>query len=242
MSVRDKGDDAAVDLEVIAVVPEALDVVTLRLDNAAGRFAPHRAGQHLKVCVDLDGVATWRGFSISSPPTRPDVVEITVKRRPGGTVSAALHARKAGGTLRVKGPSGRFAYDPESHREPIVVLAAGMGITPAIAILETLADPRRATLLYGVRNPADILFDARIGRMIGMKIVRTLTRPDGAWRGEVGRVDPAMVARYVDDPSSARYFVCGPGTMIDDFTKWLTAIGVAPELIHAERFGKPRRD
>ena len=70
-------------------------------------------------------------------------------------------ALDAGGELIVRGPKGRFVFDPETHREPLVLLAAGSGITPAMSILRTIHDLQLevpVTLLYGCRTAADVIF------------------------------------------------------------------------------------
>jgi ferredoxin-nitrite reductase len=232
-------------LRVIGVVQETPDTRTIRLDNSAGGVAGHRPGQHVKVCAAGPAGPTWRSFTISSPPTRPDVLEITVKRNPAGIVSPAIHALCSGDELIVRGPQGRFVFDPEAHMEPLVLAAAGSGITPAMCILRTIHDLQLdvpVTLLYGCRTAADVIFgrelDAMRLRLARFRLVLTLSRPEPEWSGSMGRVTPALLARHVPEPAVARHFLCGPGDFVETLSGWLRQNGVPPERIHSERFGK----
>ncbi|MBX6311812.1 MAG: Rieske 2Fe-2S domain-containing protein [Isosphaeraceae bacterium] len=235
-------------LKVIEVVEETHDTRTIRLDNTEGRFATHRAGQHLKVCVPGPSGPTWRSFTVSSPPTRPQVIEVTVKQNPDGVVSKALHTLQAGDTVIVTGPSGRFVFDPEAHREPLVLAVAGSGVTPAMSILRTIQDRQLdlpVTLLYGCRTEADIIFGRELEqlrlRLARLRLVITLSRPGPGWTGPVGRVSPELLARHVPEPMAARYYICGPGDMRETLSTWLAAQGVPADRIHFEVFGKARK-
>ena len=147
--------------------------------------------------------------------------------------------------LTIKGPSGRYYFDPEAHREPIVLAVAGSGVTPAMAILRTILDRQLdipVTLLYGCRTRADIIFakelDALRIRLAGLRTIITLSQPDADWNGPVGRLCTALIEEHVVDPAHARYFMCGPGALHDELTTWLLARGVPSKRIHMEMFGK----
>jgi ferredoxin-nitrite reductase len=240
-----KTDDSAVALRVIEVVDETPDVKTIRLDNAARRIGRHQAGQHIKVCVQGPAGPAWRSFTLSSPPSRPEVLEVTVKRNPAGIVSNALHKLSPGADLTIKGPQGLFVFDPERHKEALVLAAAGSGVTPAMAILRTIADlqlEQPVTLLYGCRGSEDVIFarelDALRLRLANFRLVLTLSRPGPGWKGATGRVVPQLLARHVPEPTVARYFLCGPGDFTPVLKSWLLAQGVAADRIHTEQFGK----
>lgn len=243
-----RADEPEVVLRVIAVVQETHDTKTVRLDNAERRVKTHQAGQHIKVGVETGTGTAWRSFTLSSPPTRPEVIEVTVKRNPDGVVSNAIHTLQAGDMLTVRGPSGRFVFDPEEHREPLVLAVAGSGVTPAMSILRTLRDRSLAlpvTLLYGCRTRDDIIFgreiDALAAEMPSLRAVVTLTRPGPGWTGASGRITPEFVARHVAEPAGARYFLCGPPGFREPIIAWLEREGVAVSRIHFEVFGKAAR-
>jgi ferredoxin-nitrite reductase len=241
-------DEAGVSMRVIAVIDETPDTRTIRLDNSARVVTAHRPGQHIKVCVPGPAGPAWRSFTVSSPPTRPEVLELTVKRNPTGIVSRAIHRLGAGSDLTVQGPHGRFLFDLDRHKEPLVLAVAGSGVTPAMSILRTIHDLQLdapVTLLYGCRSRQDVIFarelDALRLRLARFRLVITLSRPDPDWNGSVGRVSTALLARHVPEPASARYFLCGPGDLAETLAAWLRQNGVPPDRIHTERFGKSPR-
>src|SRR5207248_7394298 len=90
-----------------------------------------------------------------------DVLEVTVKRNPAGIVSPAIHSLSAGADLTIQGPHGGFLFDPDQHKEPLVLAVAGSGVTPAMSILRTIHDLQLdvpVTLLYGCRARQDVIF------------------------------------------------------------------------------------
>jgi precorrin-3B synthase len=233
------------DLRVLEVIDETHDTRTIRLDNADGRVPTHRPGQHMKVGVDGPAGVTWRSFTISSPPTRPNVLDLTIKRNPGGVVSVASHALRPGDSLKLRGPAGKYYFDPETHREPLVLAAAGSGVTPAMSILRTILDRQidlPVTLIYGARTEADVIFakelDALRPRLANFRLVISLSRPGPDWTGATGRVDPALIGSHVTELTASRYFLCGPGDFHDALKTWLLGRGVAVDRIHTEMFGK----
>jgi ferredoxin-NADP reductase len=243
-----RNDDSAVALRVLEVIDETPDVKTIRLDNSTRPLKLHQAGQHVKVCVQGPAGPCWRSFTLSSPPTRRDVLEVTVKRNPGGVVSKVIHSLTPGVELTIKGPHGCFVFDPERHKEALVLVGAGSGVTPVMAILRTIHDLQLdlpVTLLYGCRGREDVIFarelDALRLRLAGFRMILTLSRPDPDWKGATGRISAAMLARHVPDPALSRYFLCGPGDLTPALKSWLLDHGVPAERIHSEQFGKAAR-
>jgi ferredoxin-NADP reductase len=241
-------DHEAIERDVIEIVSQTFDTISIRLDNADGRLPLHRAGQHVKVGVHTGNGQVWRSFSLSSPPTRPAVLELTVKRKPEGVASNALHQVKPGDLLWLKGPSGRFLFEPEEHEEPLVLFAAGSGISPLMAILRTLADvePGRAvSLFYGCKTAQDIIFAREIEDLrlvlLRLKALISLSRPDSGWTGSTGRLGRELIKNCIDDAAPARYYLCVPGTLHMDLRDCLLAQGVPSERIHVELYGKEVR-
>ncbi len=237
--------DQEADLVVLEVIEETHDTKTIRLDNKRARLPHHVAGRHLKVRVRNSSGEVWKSFTISSPPSRSETLDLTVKRNPCGIVSPTIHALKPGDYVHVKGPSGGFFFDPERHREPIVLAVAGSGVTPAMCIVHTIHDLQLdipVTMLYGARSRRDLIFSRKLDqlriRMPNLRLVLTLTQADPLWSGGIGRVDPDLLARHVDPLESSRYFLCGPGDMTRDLVSYLDNRQVPRDLIHTETFGK----
>jgi ferredoxin-NADP reductase len=124
---------------VVAVIPETTDSASLALKPGL-RWQGHRAGQFLRVGVDIEGVRHWRCYSISSAPERADgLMTITVKAVDGGRVSKHLvHALKAGALLELAAAEGEFVW-PQVQTGPLLTITGGSGLTPVMSQLRSAA-------------------------------------------------------------------------------------------------------
>jgi ferredoxin-NADP reductase len=218
----------AAEAHVQAVIEEARDVKTYVLDPGPG-FTGHRAGQHLPVEVEIDGVRTTRCYSISAAPGEP--VSITVKRVPGGRVSSHLHARlRPGVRLRVGAARGDFVLD--APRGPLLLASGGSGATPVYAILRDLA--RRGRLgdvvwLHAAKTAEDLLFAPKVRAIAtahsGLRVLLHVDAHDGL-------LDPARLRAMVPDLDQRETFLCGP----TGFMALVEGTSRAPR-IHRELFG-----
>ena len=231
-------------LEVVDILQETPSTKTFRFDNRDRRIPPHKPGQFARLCVRRDGREIWRSFTVSSPPTRPDYLDLTVKRNPAGEVSNFLHdGVSVGDKLAIKAPQGGFYFDAEQHREPLVLISAGSGITPMMSMLRYLADTKstlRCTMIHGARSPQEIIFHEECRSlaktMDTLTYFVTLTRPSADWQGAVGRLDLSMVTERIAEVAAGRYFLCGPGGFMNQWQDALTSAGVPSERIHTEAF------
>jgi len=231
-------------LKVLEVIQETTDVKTFRLDNSAGEIPRHRPGQFVKLRMMLDSREVWRSFTISSSPTTPDRLDLTIKRNPDGELSNHLHDDiEPGKSLAVKGPQGGFFFDSQAHTEPLVLISAGSGITPMMSILRHLADagsPLACTFLHGARTLADIIFHDECQRLVeslpGLKYRVALSQPTETWDGWHGRLSFEMVREVAGDLAACRCFLCGPGEFMQTLRQSLVEAGVPAERIHTEQF------
>ncbi|WP_280449989.1 molybdopterin-dependent oxidoreductase [Nocardia brasiliensis] len=204
-----------------------------------------RAGQHITVAWPGQPDLT-RSYSLTGPagPAAQELYTIAVRRMSGGRFSTAVHDRLRPGTrLLVTPPAGGFAV-PLVHSRPIVLLAAGIGITPFLSYLETLVlTPSAApevVLHYGNRDGARHPFRARIAALAAhlpsLRVIDHYSRPGAGdrhhLRGRVSAsdVDPALIDRR------ARFYLCGPADMLDELTVGLVGRGVPRFDIFAEKF------
>jgi ferredoxin-NADP reductase len=228
-----------VPVAVLAIIEESPAIRTFRLARPAS-FA-FVAGQFLTVRVLVDGQPHVRCYSISSSPECPGYLEISVKRQ--GLVSGTLHATlRPGSQLFVRAPAGRFTY-PAGDDRPIVLLAGGVGITPLISMLRhaVAAEPGRpVTLLYSAKSGRELAFFDELEwlarRHPHIRLVCTVTEPDGGWQDRVGRIDAAFVANYVPNAAHSVFLLCGPASMIDGLRAALQAMGVPAAQIRSEVF------
>jgi len=218
---------------VIEIVEETGDTRTFVL-RPGRRWPGHTAGQHVVLEVEIDGRRLHRCFSLSSAPTRDRRVRITVKRQPGARVSGWLHDRvRVGDVLRLSASNGHFA--PPAGDQPLLLLSAGSGITPLMAIVEDLhahGDPRDVVFLHACRTPADFIFEGRLRELAA-------SRPGFDLRvhfsAQVGRLDAATLARELPDFARYQAMVCGPRGLTEGIEDLYRAAGV-PDQVRSESY------
>ncbi len=234
-------------LKVSRIFQEAADVKTFRLMNPLGGMLPFAflPGQFLSVTVISDGKPVKRGYTIASSPTQTDYVEITVKHKEGGVVSGVLHdATKVGDLLEFSGPSGSFTFTGQECK-CILLVGAGVGITPLMSVLRYLTDrswPGDIYLVYGCKTPSDIIYEEELTylqhRHPNLKVIISVSRPEGTdWSGPTGRIDKELLEKSVPDIASRYVHICGPVPMMDAARKALAELGIPKDRIRTEAFG-----
>lgn len=241
-------------LRVAALKMETRGVVSVTLESPDGELPDYRPGQHLP--LRLEGVKghrqVMRSYSLSGAA---EVVgrrgyRITVRRVPGGVGSGHITRRmRVGDRVEAQAPGGRFVI-PMVAEFPVVLLAAGIGITPFIAALETLAaQPNAAAapiiLHYGNRNRRDHAFRGRLRalakKLPNLSVINHYSRPlDDDRLGRdydaVGRISADSIAPELIE-ARARFYLCGPEAMLRDLPAGLVARGVPRFEIFLEAFG-----
>ncbi|MCE0911217.1 MULTISPECIES: pyridoxamine 5'-phosphate oxidase family protein [Pseudomonas] len=232
---------------VLRVEQESRDIRSFYLQppsDSAVVFAP---GQHVPVQVERDGEAPLiRTYSLSSAPS-DGYLRISVKAQ--GPVSRHLHERIApGDVLDVRPPMGSFTLDMQSTR-PLVLIGAGVGITPLLAMLReqlSKAQTRHIHLFHGARSLADLPFRqelASLRQQAGglLHIHRALSQPEGQallgrdyeFAGRLG-IEQVKATLALDDYD---FYLCGPGSFTQDLYEGLRGVHVPDARIHAEAFG-----
>src|SRR5438105_9176176 len=153
-----KPDSDTFSLELIRTQVQTDDAKTLCFRVLQGKQLIARPGQFITLRLDIDGNEVARSYSICSSPLKAEYVEITPKRTKNGYVSDFLNARATPGlVIRADGPAGQFYFDEEVHHD-IVLIAAGSGITPMIAMLRYIEERALdvpVTLIYCLRTSHD---------------------------------------------------------------------------------------
>jgi len=233
------------DLRVVEVVRQTEQAVTLWLDNSGPDPIRFNPGQFLTLLPSIEGQKERRAYSLCSDPAEPDRVAVTVKRVAGGKVSRWINDNvRAGDVIRTLGPSGSFGFEVRPNaRRRLVLVAAGVGITPLFSILQavTASEPAsRVALVYGNRRWEDVIFAdelERLARERGRLTVRhVLTRPPGNWAGHRGRLVGRTLEAALPLDRRAHYYVCGPEGMMQAVTGHLAAAGIPAGRVHIERF------
>ena len=241
-------------LRLASVTAQASNSKTLRFIVPNDRKVNARPGQFLTFSFLFDGKKVVRSYSICSSPATTGYVEITTKRVSQGCVSIFLNDRASVGmTVEANGPFGQFYFDESKHRN-VVLLAAGSGITPMMAILRYMDDlcvQTPVTLLYCVRTRSDIIFESDLeqlrSRLKNFQYRVLLSQPHAEWSGPRGHINREFIEDAVKDLMSPDFFLCGPSPFMDASLTILTGLGVKSERIIQESFGsavskKPQAD
>lgn len=222
---------------VVRVVDETPDTKTFVL-RPNRNWPGARAGQHVGVIVEVRGIRHERRYSLSSVPRAGGRPTITVKRQPGGIVSNWLHDHvRVGDVLTLAAPQGDFVL-PDPLPPRMLMLAAGSGITPLMAMLRALVRPAARTDVVVVQvasRPTDAIFGTELAALAA-------TVPGLAWRPHFtaadGRFDLAALSRLVPDSSQRHTLLCGPAGFMQMIRDDWQARGLAGRL-QLEAFGVP---
>lgn len=228
--------------KVAAVVPQRGGAYSLQLKPEGHnglRFSP---GQFAWITInDSPYSDREHPFSFSGSSEQTPQLEFTIKEL--GDFTSTIKNVQPGQTVYVDGPFGALSADRHPHAQAFVFIAGGIGITPMISHLRSLADrkdPRPLVLLYGSKDPDSITFreelDALQLRLPNLKLVHVLSRPPESWTGERGFIDADKLKRYSPPNLQTEYFICGPDPMMDAVEKALQSLSISPSDYHAERF------
>jgi anaerobic selenocysteine-containing dehydrogenase/ferredoxin-NADP reductase len=252
------------DFVVSSIVEEAVGVRTVTFAAADGGPLPdYLPGQHITVHVpSLADDGTTRAYSLVGPALEDDrrTYSISVRHRRGktpegepfeGVMSSYIHrAFQVGHKVSLGAPSGTFIVPPSS-KQPVVMFAGGIGITPFIAWLESvkdLEDAPESWLFYANMNSATHAFRERIielqKRLPRLRVVNCYNNPHDELLGRDYEMSGYLTADVVDEDlirRRARFYFCGPEPMMNSITAGLVSRGVPPFDIFKEAFRSPSR-
>ncbi|MCA8959109.1 MAG: FHA domain-containing protein [Planctomycetes bacterium] len=239
-----------VELKLVDIVDEAPDVKTFRFVGIQPLLFSYQPGQFLTLILDIDGQSVKRSYSMSSSPSRPHTLEITVKRVPGGLVSNHLQDNlKLGQVIRARGPSGKFTcFSYPSSK--MLFIGAGSGCTPLMSMARWIVDTNAdvdVKYLVSARNPEDIIFSQELeylsARHSGFEAAATVTGQasgSGRWLGYRGRLCAPMLQLFAPDLMERHVYMCGPDGFMDAVRDCLKSIGFDMSRLHTESFGGKR--
>jgi predicted ferric reductase len=224
--------------------PEPGGSLTVGLEPAfrqAGRNFSFRAGQFAWILPSRNPFTpTYHPFSISSS-AYSSRVEFTIKQV--GDFTGSTRRLRVGDRVYLDGPHGSFTL--ESHPGMgYVFVAAGVGVTPFLSMLATLADQgdqRPVWLFLGNRSEDQITGIRQLERLRGrlnLRVVHVISRPSDQWNGERGRIDAALLDRLLPlERRSLQYFICARREMVRSVETDLQGLRIPGDSIHSERFG-----
>jgi len=227
-------------LRIAAITDETHDVKTFRFVTLDGAPIPfeHVAGQYLNLAFEIAGRKVYRSYTIASPPTRRDHVEISVKRAPNGNGgSRYIHDTFAvGDVIDVSAPSGEFFFRGTEAKR-VVMIAGGVGITPMISVIRAMTDRAwsgRMDLVFAVREARDVIFERELDTLAAK---HPNLHVHVVISSERGHLSAKLLEELVPGFAGSPVMMCGPAPMMVATRKFLVEeLGIADGTIHEERF------
>ncbi len=233
-------------LDVLSNEAESWGVCSIRLGLPEGEALPSfRPGQHVVLKLTTpEGNTLIRSYSLSGQPDGGSY-RISIKREPGGAASGFLQDRlQPGTTVETSAPRGTFTLD-ETSTAPVVLLSAGIGATPLIAMLHALVHTKRKVFwIHGARDGSHLSFrievTALLASLTDSERLIAFSRPapqdvQGTDYDVHGRLDLNTLAGLAIPPT-AEYYICGPSGFLSCFRDELMRAGVNQARIHSESF------
>ncbi len=231
---------------VVSVRQEKGGCCTFRLeplqrDGHPPRLNSFEPGQFAWILAGRSPFAlTYHPFSISSTAENPTQIEFTVRET--GDFTNFLADLHEGDPVYLDGPFGVFSID--RHQGPgFVLIGGGVGITPLMSMLRTMADRHdvRPCLVFLANHDEDgiVLGDEleALRGSLNLEIVHVLSRPGPTWTGERGHLDADTLRRHLPAEYAAlEYFVCGSEPLMEAAEHALKQVGVATAHVHSEHF------
>ena len=228
-----------------AVRQETPDVKTFVLTpQTPGRFT-YQPGQFMTYAFEIGGETIHRCYTISSAPTRPNAISLTVKRVPNGPVSNWLHDNlRPGVTVKALGPMGSFTCFAHPATR-YLFLSGGSGITPMMSMARTyhdLAEPKDIVFVHSARTVTDIIFReelelmARLNPSFKFAPICEAANPLAPYSGLMGRLSLDQLKVIAPDFLSREIFVCGPAPYMAAVRTMLSAAGFDMAHHHEESF------
>ena len=205
-----------------SVHPETADAATIVI-KPSGSWAGHVPGQYVRIGIDVDGVRTWRAYSLTHGPRADGRISITVKAVPDGKVSNYLvHETKPGTMVQLEQAAGEFVLPPELDK--FLFVTAGSGITPVIGMLRNLFPStddgvlkldRSAhldiTVVHVAPTEPDSIFLSDLRALADAGAINLIARYDDVH----GILDVDELDELVPDLRERRTFACGPAGLLD---------------------------
>jgi ferredoxin-NADP reductase/MOSC domain-containing protein YiiM/ferredoxin len=236
-------------LSVTSITRESDSVISIQLEDPDGAALPAaRPGQYLTLRVrpSEQQRAVLRNYSLSGPPDA-GYYRVTVKSEPDGAASGYLHTRlTVGDQVDVAAPRGTFILDRTDA--PVLLISAGIGATPVLAMLQALAgerSDREIWWLHSARSRHEHSFAAEAKALVASlsnaraRVYYSHPGPTDVEGGEfdvAGRLTASALAE-LEPPRDAQAYLCGPTPFMAEISAGMSAMGIDASRIHTEPFG-----
>lgn len=203
-------------------------------------FSP---GQYIQIMVPSKTEPTIRAYSVSSPPSWDNKIELLVRLIPGGLGSTYLHNLQIGEEVKFTGPYGEFVLDNDIETE-LICVGGGCGLAPMRSILRHVCEVlpnQKCWLFFGARTTRDLMYEEEFQQlsleMPNLHVHYAISEPKHSpqWQGETGFIHERVDA-HIGPGSKRQAFLCGPLPMIEATMKVLDEKGVSRDRIFYDEF------
>ena len=186
---------------------------------------------------------TEHPFSIASSAEKKHEIEMSIKNL--GPFTKKIRSLKSGDRVYVDGPYGSFSLDRISDNERLILIPGGIGVTPIMSMLCTMADrsdKRPILLFYCNREWETVTFKDEIKGLenkLNVKTIYTIEKPPENWKGESGFLNKEILMRHIPEKwfsEGTDVFLCGPTPMMNAVEGELQKIGFKDSQIHTEKY------
>lgn len=230
-------------LRCIKRVDETSDASTFEFEHLDQRPFEFQAGQFLTFEINHYNNLLYRAYSICSSPTQANSVTIAIKRVPGGKISNyLLDNLQVGHALPAMAPAGQFTLEANKTTNSLLLMSAGSGITPCLAIARYLLDTQKNTdihFIHSARQADDVIMSAQLTELANNHdnfrltlILESTDNPDYFQ----GRLDSQLFKQLVPDTSNKTLFICGPSLYMKSVEEIVSESGFNMDYFHQESF------
>lgn len=229
----------------INVIEETPDVKTFQFKAEPQQLFHFKPGQFIGIQLEIDNEKHNRSYTIASSPTRPHLLELTIKLEESGIVSPWLHKNITRGShLELRGPAGRFnCLDIQSDK--VLLISAGSGVTPVMSMARFWLDSganKDIQFLNWARATQDIIFRRELSLMdhlyplFKQEVICTKPGLTENWLGRRGRINKNLLVDIVPDLNQRTIFCCGPEGFMEQVKSCLKELNFDMTNYHDESF------
>jgi Na+-transporting NADH:ubiquinone oxidoreductase subunit F len=203
-----------------------------------------RAGQYIQLTAPSPEGPVSRAYSISSPPSDANHVQVVVRLVPDGIGSTYVHDLEVGDEVSFTGPYGEFRLNEDPSVE-VICVGGGSGMAPLKNVVLTVLErwpERKCWLFFGCRGESDVFyldeFEALAGKHPSFRVIYALSEPEEgtSWKGDTGFIHLSLDKHLEGSDSNRQAFLCGPPPMIEAVMRVLETKGVTDENIFYDKF------
>lgn len=235
-------------LECVSVVPEAPNTMTFSFRAPSGAYFKYQPGQFITLEIPTQQETVYRTYTISSSPSRPLSLSVTVKAQANSVGTRwLLDNLRPGMKVKALGPAGIFTLPSPPDRKYLFI-SAGSGVTPSLSMTQYLFDRGGSPdicFINCAKIPSEIIarkqFEYMASREPSIKIHFVVDQDDSfeCWTGYRGQLNQIMLGLMAQDYLDREVYCCGPEPFMDAVREMLISLGFDMNNYNQESFGTP---